>query len=156
MNKESKTITKTCNDAVKLLNDIEEIIARAIKNNNCKPNKAGFTNFQDAGGIGFIYSLTSSMDYHLQRAKESQMKAQANYKNAGSATWWGENEHRSKVVAECIQEILQELGALFKVPEIDIATNWDDLRSVVKAVEIPLSSINEMRERQGLQPLTEK
>jgi len=153
MNKDSKTISKTCDDVVILLNAFEEIIAKRIKDENAKPNKAGYTDFKDAGGIGFMYSLTSSIEYHLQRANESEMKAQANYKNAGSATWWGENEHRARVVAECIQEIKQELETLFKKPAVNIATSWADLKGEVKAVEIPLSDINAMREKQGLQPL---
>jgi len=153
MSKDSKTISKTCDDVIIILNAFEEIIANRIKDEHAKPNKAGFTNFQDAGGIGFMYSLTSSIEYHLQRANEAEMKAQANYKNAGSATWWGENEHRSRVVAECIQEIQQELGTLFKKPVVNIATSWADLKGETKAIEIPLSDLNDMREKQGLSPL---
>ena len=91
-----------------------------------------------------------------RKAKECELKAQANSKRSGSAMFWGETEHRSRVVADCIQDIMQELNTLFKKPSVNIARSWDDLRSVEKAVEIPLSAINEMREKQGLQPLTEK
>ena len=82
-----------------------------------------------------------------------QLKAQANYKNSGSATWFGENEQRERVVVECLQEIKQELESLFKKPAVNIATSWADLRGEVKAIEIPLSDLNDMREKQGLSPL---
>ena len=156
MNKAIDNISNTCDDVIIILNAIENIINNRIKERKAKPNKAGFTNYLDAGGIGLLYSLNSSMEYHLQRAKECELKAQANSKRSGSAMFWGETEHRSRVVADCIQDIMQELNTLFKKPSVNIARSWDDLRSVEKAVEIPLSAINEMREKQGLQPLTEK
>jgi len=45
------------------------------------------------------------------------------------------------------------LMQLFMKPSVGIATSWSDLKGEVKAVEIPLSDINAMREKQGLQPL---
>jgi len=148
-----KLIEKTIDDVVIMLNAFEEIIAKTIVKKNAKPNKAGYTNIQDAMGIGIVYSLNSSIEYHNQRANESQLKAQANYKNSGSATWWGEQEHRSRVVVEALEEIKDELMQLFMKPSVSIATSWSDLKGEVKAVEIPLSDINAMREKQGLQPL---
>jgi len=150
MNKEINKITE---DVVTVINALEELTAKAIKENNANPNKAGFTSIQDAMGIGIMYSLNSSIEFHLQRANEMQLKAQANYKNSGSATWFGENEHRERVIVECLQEIMEELGTLFSKPSINIATSWADLKGESKAVEIPLSDINAMREKQGLQPL---
>ena len=146
-------INKITDDVVIMLNALEELTAVAIKENNASPNKAGFTNIQDAMGIGIMYSLNSSIEFHLQRANEMQLKAQANYKNSGSATWFGENEQRERVVVECLQEIKQELESLFKKPAVNIATSWADLKGEVKAIEIPLSDLNDMREKQGLQPL---
>jgi len=146
-------INKIADDIVIMLNALEELTAVAIKENNASPNKAGFTNIQDAMGIGIMYSLNSSIEFHLQRANEMQLKAQANYKNSGSATWFGENEQRERVVVECLQDIMQELTKLFKNPAVNIATSWADLRGEVKAIEIPLSDLNAMRDKQGLQPL---
>jgi len=146
-------INKITDDVVIMLNALEELTAVAIKENNASPNKAGFTNIQDAMGIGIMYSLNSSIEFHLQRANEMQLKAQANYKNSGSATWFGENEQRERVVVECLQDIMQELTKLFKNPAVNIATSWADLRGEVKAIEIPLSDLNAMRDKQGLQPL---
>ena len=117
MNKEVKKITE---DVVIVINALEELTAKAIKENNANPNKAGFTSIQDAMGIGIMYSLNSSFEFHLQRANEMQLKAQANYKNSGSATWFGENEHRERVIVECLQEIMEELGTLFSKPSINI------------------------------------
>ena len=76
MNKEVKKITE---DVVIVINALEELTAKAIKDNNANPNKAGFTSIQDAMGIGIMYSLNSSIEFHLQRANEMQLKAQANY-----------------------------------------------------------------------------
>ena len=146
-------INKIADDIVIMLNALEELTAVAIKENNASPNKAGFTNIQDAMGIGIMYSLNSSIEFHLQRANEMQLKAQANYKNSGSATWFGENEQRERVVVECLQEFKQEVESLFKKQAVNIATSWADLRGEVKAIEIPLSDLNEMRDKQGLQPL---
>lgn len=146
-------INKITDDVVIMLNALEELTAVAIKEKNASPNKAGFTNIQDAMGIGIMYSLNSSIEFHLQRANEMQLKAQANYKNSGSATWFGENEQRERVVVECLQEIKQELESLFKKPAVNIATSWADLKGEVKAIEIPLSDLNDMREKQGLSPL---
>jgi hypothetical protein len=42
---------------------------------------------------------------------------------------------------------------LFSKPSVNIATSWADLKGETKAIEIPLSDINAMREKQGLQPL---
>tara|TARA_R110000850_G_scaffold99396_1_gene205905 strand:- start:11 stop:472 length:462 start_codon:yes stop_codon:yes gene_type:complete len=150
MNKEINKITE---DVVTVINALEEVTAKAIKDNNANPNKAGFTSIQDAMGIGIMYSLNSSIEFHLQRANEMQLKAQANYKNSGSATWFGENEHRERVIVECLQEIMEELETLFSKPSVNIAKSWADLKGESKAVEIPLSDINAMREKQGLQPL---
>jgi hypothetical protein len=136
------------------INELEELTATAIKNNNCKPNKAGFTNIADSFAINVMYTLTKSGDWHKQKSFEAGQQAQTNHKRAGSAMFWSETEHREKIVSETIEE-LKEVFAI-QCKQLNLATSWEDLKSDVKAVEIPLSSINEMRNKQGLQPLTEK
>ena len=67
--------------------------------------------------------------------------------------FWSETEHREKIVSETISELLEVFVQQAK--DLGHATSWNDLKSEVKTVEIPLSSINEMRDKQGLKPLTE-
>tara|TARA_R100001082_G_C4287012_1_gene126463 strand:- start:83 stop:538 length:456 start_codon:yes stop_codon:yes gene_type:complete len=151
MDKLINKIVKLISDSI---NEMEDLTKQAIKDNSCKPNKSGFTNIADAFAINICYSLRTSAEWHKQKSHDAGIQAQANHKRAGSAMFWSETEHREKVVSETISELLEVFVQQAK--DLGYATSWNDLKSEVKAVEIPLSSINEMREQQGLKPLTEK
>ena len=151
MDKLINKIVKLISDSV---NELEELTVLAIKDNNCKPNKSGFTNIADAFSIGVCNSLRFSIEWHTKKSHEAGIQAQVNHKRAGSAMFWSETEHREKVVSETISELLEVFTK--QANDLGYATSWNDLKSEVKAVEIPLSSINEMRNKQGLKPLTEK
>ena len=151
MDKLINKIVKLISDSI---NEMEDLTKQAIEDNNCKPNKSGFTNIADAFAINICYSLRTSAEWHKQKSHDAGIQAQANHKRAGSAMFWSETEHREKVVSETISELLEVFVQQAKT--LGYATSWNDLKSEVKAVEIPLSSINEMRNKQGLKPLTEK
>ena len=153
---EEQLIKDTANYLIQYLNGLEKIISDKIKAKKAKPNKAGFTNALDAQGIGAINSLQFSADWNRQKAKECYVKADTNQKNGGSAMWFGENEQRHEVVAEAFEEFKQDLIKLFKHPDINIAPSWPELKGGVKAIEIPVTQLNKLREKQGLKPLTEK
>ena len=153
---EEQLIKDTANYLIQYLNGLEKLIAERIKAKKAKPNKSGFTSALDSQGIGAINSLQFTADWNRQKAKESFVKAETNQKKAGSAMWFGDNEQRHEVVSEGFEDFKQELIKLFKHPDINIATSWDNLKGEVKAIEIPVSQLNELREKQGLKPLTEK
>ena len=148
-----KLITKIVKLITDSINELEELTTQAIKDNSCKPNKSGFTNIADAFAINVCYSLRSSAEWHKQKSHDAGLQAQANHKRSGSAMFWSETEHREKIVSETISELLEVFVQQAK--DLGHATSWNDLKSEVKTVEIPLSSINEMRDKQGLKPLTE-
>ena len=148
-----KLITKIVKLISESVNELEELTALAIKDNNAKPNKSGFTNIADAFSIGVTNSLKFSIKWHTQKSHEAGLQAQVNHARSGSAMFWSETEHREKVVAETLKELVQVFEA--QAHDLGYATDWIQLKSEVKAVEIPLSSINEMRNKQGLKPLTE-
>ena len=151
MDKLINKIVKLISDSI---NEMEDLTKKAIEDNSCKPNKSGFTNIADAFAINICYSLRTSAEWHKQKSHDAGIQAQANHKRAGSAMFWSETEHREKVVSETISELLEVFTQQAKT--LGYATSWNELKSEVKAVEIPLSSINEMRNKQGLKPLTEK
>jgi len=153
---EEQLIKDTANYLIQYLNGLEKLIAERIKAKKAKPNKSGFTSAIDSQGIGAINSLQFSADWNRQKAKESFVKAEANQKKAGSAMWFGDNEQRHEIVADAFEDFIQDLTKLFKHPEVNIATSWPELKGEVKAVEIPVSEINKLREKQGLKPLSQK
>tara|TARA_R100000995_G_C3472064_1_gene118859 strand:+ start:554 stop:997 length:444 start_codon:yes stop_codon:yes gene_type:complete len=144
-------ITTLTEQLIKWTDQLEDLIATEIKSKNAKPNQAGFTSIADAFAIAVYNCLNFSAEYHRQKEKEFNNMAEANHKKAGSCIRFSENEAREKVIADTIQELQGEWAKLCK--EQGLAISWAELKGESKAVQIPLSDINAMREAQGLPPL---
>ena len=144
-------ITEITKQLINWTNDLEELVASEIKRNNANPNQAGFTSIADAFAISVYNCLGFSAEYHRGKQKENNNLAEMNHKKAGSAMRFGENEHREKVIADTLIELQAEWQKLCK--EAGLAISWAELKGESKAVQIPLSDINKMREQQGLPPL---
>ena len=144
-------ITEITKQLIEWTNDLEELVASEIKRNNANPNQAGFTSIADAFAISVYNCLGFSAEYHRGKQKENNNLAEMNHKKAGSAMRFGENEHREKVIADTLIELQKEWQQLCK--EAGLAISWAELKGESKAVQIPLSDINKMREQQGLPPL---
>ena len=144
-------ITEITKQLINWTNDLEELVASEIKSNNANPNQAGFTSIADAFAISVYNCLGFSAEYHRGKQKENNNLAEMNHKKAGSAMRFGENEHREKVIAATLIELQLEWQRLCK--EAGLAISWAELKGESKAVQIPLSDINKMREQQGLPPL---
>ena len=144
-------ITEITKQLIEWTNDLEELVASEIKRNNANPNQAGFTSIADAFAISVYNCLGFSAEYHRGKQKENNNLAEMNHKKAGSAMRFGENEHREKVIADTLIELQVEWQKLCK--EAGLAISWAELKGESKAVQIPLSDINKMREQQGLPPL---
>ena len=144
-------ITEITKQLIEWTNDLEELVASEIKRNNANPNQAGFTSIADAFAISVYNCLGFSAEYHRGKQKENNNLAEMNHKKAGSAMRFGENEHREKVIADTLVELQLEWQRLCK--EAGLAISWAELKGESKAVQIPLSDINKMREQQGLPPL---
>ena len=144
-------ITEITKQLIEWTNDLEELVASEIKRNNANPNQAGFTSIADAFAISVYNCLGFSAEYHRGKQKENNNLAEMNHKKAGSAMRFGENEHREKVIADTLIELQLEWQKLCK--EAGLAISWAELKGESKAVQIPLSDINKMREQQGLPPL---
>ena len=144
-------ITEITKQLIEWTNDLEELVASEIKSNNANPNQAGFTSIADAFAISVYNCLGFSAEYHRGKQKENNNLAEMNHKKAGSAMRFGENEHREKVIADTLIELQLEWQRLCK--EAGLAISWAELKGESKAVQIPLSDINKMREQQGLPPL---
>ena len=144
-------ITEITKQLIEWTNDLEELVASEIKRNNANPNQAGFTSIADAFAISVYNCLGFSAEYHRGKQKENNNLAEMNHKKAGSAMRFGENEHREKVIADTLIELQLEWQRLCK--EAGLAISWAELKGESKAVQIPLSDINKMREQQGLPPL---
>tara|TARA_R100001510_G_C7626998_1_gene186665 strand:+ start:595 stop:1038 length:444 start_codon:yes stop_codon:yes gene_type:complete len=144
-------ITEITKQLINWTNDLEELVASEIKANNANPNQAGFTSIADAFAISVYNCLGFSAEYHRGKQKENNNLAEMNHKKAGSAMRFGENEHREKVIADTLIELQAEWRKLCK--EAGLAISWAELKGESKAVQIPLSDINKMREQQGLPPI---
>ena len=144
-------ITEITKQLINWTNDLEELVASEIKSNNANPNQAGFTSIADAFAISVYNCLGFSAEYHRGKQKENNNLAEMNHKKAGAAMRFGENEHREKVIADTLVELQLEWQRLCK--EAGLAISWAELKGESKAVQIPLSDINKMREQQGLPPL---
>jgi len=144
-------ITEITKQLIEWTNDLEELVASEIKRNNANPNQAGFTSIADAFAISVYNCLGFSAEYHRGKQKENNNLAEMNHAKAGSAMRFGENEHREKVIADTLIELQVEWQKLCK--EAGLAISWAELKGESKAVQIPLSDINKMREQQGLPPL---
>ena len=144
-------ITEITKPLIEWTNDLEELVASEIKRNNANPNQEGLTSIADAFAISVYNCLGFSAEYHRGKQKENNNLAEMNHKKAGSAMRFGENEHREKVIADTLIELQLEWQRLCK--EAGLAISWAELKGEAKAVQIPLSDINKMREQQGLPPL---
>ena len=144
-------ITEITKQLIEWTNDLEELVASEIKRNKANPNQAGFTSIADAFAISVYNCLGFSAEYHRGKQKENNNLAEMNHKKAGSAMRFGENEHREKVIADTLIDLQSEWAKLCK--EAGLAISWAELKGESKAVQIPLSDINKMREQQGLPPL---
>ena len=144
-------ITEITKQLINWTHDLEELVASEIKANNANPNQAGFTSIADAFAISVYNCLGFSAEYHRGKQKENNNLAEMNHKKAGSAMRFGENEHREKVIADTLIELQAEWQKLCK--EAGLAISWAELKGESKAIQIPLSDINKMREQQGLPPI---
>tara|TARA_A100001035_G_C27604150_1_gene417853 strand:- start:7 stop:450 length:444 start_codon:yes stop_codon:yes gene_type:complete len=144
-------ITEITKQLINWTNDLEELVASEIQEKKAKPNQAGFTSIADAFAISVYNCLGFSAEYHRARQKENNNLAEMNHKKAGSAMRFGENEHREKVIADTLIDLQNEWAKLCK--GAGLAISWAELKGESKAVQIPLSDINKMREQQGLPPL---